>query len=47
MGKYFHYGLVGNLIFYGGTMLIFGWTIWMVNDMTEKHSVKMSAELFK
>ena len=47
MGKYFRYGLVGNLIFYGGSMAALGFTLWMIWDMTENNSVKMSAKLFK
>jgi len=34
MGKYFRYGLIGNLIFYGGASLAFGYTLWMIWDMT-------------
>jgi len=47
MGKYFRYGLVGNLIFYGGSLAALGFTLWMLWDMTENNSVKMSAKLFK
>lgn len=47
MGKYFRYGLVGNLIFYGGSMAVVGYVTWLLWDMSENNSVKMSPKLFK
>lgn len=47
MGKYFRYGLVGNLIFYGGSLAALGYTLWLIWDMSENQSVKMSPKLFK
>lgn len=47
MGKYFRYGLIGNLIFYGGSLAALGYTLWLLWDMTENNSVKMSPKLFK
>jgi hypothetical protein len=34
MGKYFRYGLIGNLIFYGGSMAFLGYTMWLLYDMS-------------
>ena len=47
MGKYFRYGLIGNLVFYGGSVACLAYTLWLVWDMTENNSVKMSPKLFK
>jgi hypothetical protein len=43
MGKYFRYGLVGNLIMFGSPIIFLGYTCWILNDLNENHSVKMSA----
>lgn len=47
MGKYFRYGLIGNLIFYGGSVAVIGYISWLIWDMNENNSVKMSSKLFK
>lgn len=47
MGKYFRYGLVGNFIVYGLPLICFGYTGWLLYDMSENQSVKISADLFK
>lgn len=47
MGKYFRWGLVGNTLIYGGSLACLGYVCWILWDLNENHSVKMSAKLFK
>jgi hypothetical protein len=47
MGKYFRWGLVGNTLIYGGSLACVGYVLWIILDLNENQSVKISAKLFK
>ncbi len=47
MGKYFRWGLVGNTLIFGGSMACVAYVGWILWDLNENHSVKISAKLYK
>jgi hypothetical protein len=47
MGKYFRWGLVGNTLIYGLPIVCMAYVGWILWDLNENNSVKMSAKLYK